>query len=176
MGIALAGAFSTCINPQYSESEILFQLQSTNAKLIVCHPLCLERVSNIMKESSLPPGFKVILMDTNEVSITVKDSLPKSSAYMSEFIDASIPVEVSSFTELNSCGFDSKNTLLTVPFSSGTTGKSKGVMLSHRNLTANIQQVLKMEGEQLQGSETVPRGRLLMPLPFFHIYGLTAGS
>jgi acyl-CoA synthetase (AMP-forming)/AMP-acid ligase II len=56
--------------------------------------------------------------------------------------------------------------LAALPYSSGTTGFPKGVMLTHRNLTANIMQV---EGVFRCGEDDV----LLAVLPYFHIYGLT---
>jgi acyl-CoA synthetase (AMP-forming)/AMP-acid ligase II len=56
--------------------------------------------------------------------------------------------------------------LAALPYSSGTTGFPKGVMLTHRNLVANIVQV---EGAFACGEEDV----LLAVLPYFHIYGLT---
>jgi acyl-CoA synthetase (AMP-forming)/AMP-acid ligase II len=53
-----------------------------------------------------------------------------------------------------------------LPYSSGTTGRPKGVMLSHRNLVANVQQSIPQLGMQ-------PDDRILAVLPFFHIYGMT---
>ena len=55
--------------------------------------------------------------------------------------------------------------IVVLPYSSGTTGVSKGVMLSHRNLVANIAQVVA--GADLHEDET-----LIAVLPFFHIYGM----
>ena len=54
-----------------------------------------------------------------------------------------------------------------LPYSSGTTGLPKGVMLSHRNIVANLRQ-LESTGHLNDGEET-----LVCFLPFFHIYGLT---
>jgi len=56
--------------------------------------------------------------------------------------------------------------LAVLPYSSGTTGLPKGVMLTHRNLVANISQTMPVE--RLQEGETT-----VGVLPFYHIYGMT---
>ena len=58
-----------------------------------------------------------------------------------------------------------------LPYSSGTTGRSKGVMLTHRNLVANLAQLEAMAPHvavPVDGDDVV-----LGLLPFFHIYGMT---
>ena len=55
--------------------------------------------------------------------------------------------------------------VVALPYSSGTTGVSKGVMLTHRNLIANIAQVTT--AAQIRSDE-----RFIAVLPFFHIYGM----
>ena len=62
--------------------------------------------------------------------------------------------------------FDPATHLAVLPYSSGTTGKPKGVMLSHRNLVANVEQSRQMITIE-------PVDRVLAFLPFFHIYGMT---
>jgi acyl-CoA synthetase (AMP-forming)/AMP-acid ligase II len=66
---------------------------------------------------------------------------------------------------------DSRATLATLPFSSGTTGLPKGVMLSHYNLVTNVYQTLT-PGELGAITED---DVLLCFLPLYHIYGLTIG-
>ena len=58
--------------------------------------------------------------------------------------------------------------LALIQYTSGTTGKPKGVMLTHRNLVANTLQTRHWMNEAQEGKE-----RFLCVLPFFHIYGLT---
>jgi acyl-CoA synthetase (AMP-forming)/AMP-acid ligase II len=53
-----------------------------------------------------------------------------------------------------------------LPYSSGTAGQPKGVILTHRNLVANLQQLRPV-------STIEPGARTLAVLPFFHIYGMT---
>ncbi|MDI3386454.1 4-coumarate--CoA ligase family protein [Streptomyces sp. B-S-A8] len=62
---------------------------------------------------------------------------------------------------------DPARDLAVLPYSSGTTGVPKGVMLTHRNIATNL--------AQLHPSMPLGQGeRILAVLPFFHIYGLTA--
>jgi acyl-CoA synthetase (AMP-forming)/AMP-acid ligase II len=67
-------------------------------------------------------------------------------------LDAQVPVDLDEH-------------ILVLPYSSGTTGLPKGVMLSHRNLVANVDQTLP--GVGIEAGDLTP-----MFLPFFHIYGL----
>ncbi|MEU4838525.1 AMP-binding protein [Nocardia testacea] len=60
---------------------------------------------------------------------------------------------------------DPATTVAVLPYSSGTTGQPKGVMLTHRNLVANLCQL-----ESIMGVNAADR--VLAVLPFFHIYGL----
>ena len=64
---------------------------------------------------------------------------------------------------------DPSEDLAVLPYSSGTTGLSKGVMLTHSNLVSNVQQILGRRGEA-----AVPREDdvILVHLPLFHIYGM----
>jgi 4-coumarate--CoA ligase len=55
--------------------------------------------------------------------------------------------------------------VVALPYSSGTTGLSKGVMLTHKNLVANVAQTLG-------AIPSAPDERLMAVLPFFHIYGM----
>ncbi|MER5951495.1 4-coumarate--CoA ligase family protein [Streptomyces sp. NPDC001904] len=62
---------------------------------------------------------------------------------------------------------DPADDVAALPYSSGTTGRPKGVMLTHRNIATNLAQLEPM-------MPMGPGDRILAVLPFFHIYGLTA--
>jgi 4-coumarate--CoA ligase len=59
----------------------------------------------------------------------------------------------------------SPDDIVCLPYSSGTTGISKGVMLTHKNLVANVAQVLS-------GADISEDEKFIAVLPFFHIYGM----
>jgi acyl-CoA synthetase (AMP-forming)/AMP-acid ligase II len=65
-----------------------------------------------------------------------------------------------------SVDIDPTEDVAALPYSSGTTGLPKGVMLTHRNLTANVAQIRPLQGMQVDDV-------ILAVLPFFHIYGMT---
>lgn len=169
LGISLAGGVSTNVNPLYSEKELQYQFDVTNTKLMFVHPLCLEKVLEVVDKKTT----KVIVMDQG-VHVDAH-SLKRQGLYvMSEMTTNSKKTpKYDHITEISK-GFD-PHSLVTVPFSSGTTGRSKGVMLTHKNLVSNVLQTMPYEGNFLKSPKKAERGTLLCPLPFFHIYGLTAG-
>jgi 4-coumarate--CoA ligase len=85
---------------------------------------------------------------------------------------AALPVEA--LYEADAAGVELprvlQSDLCALPFSSGTTGVSKGVMITHRNLVANLCSTLfDLERAELQPGHNVTLGLM----PFFHIYGFT---
>mmetsp|Transcript_9055 Transcript_9055/g.13613 ORF Transcript_9055/g.13613 Transcript_9055/m.13613 type:complete len:564 (+) Transcript_9055:70-1761(+) len=148
-GIALMGATSTPINPLYTEAEIEFQLKTTSAKMVIAHPMCIDKVKSVAKKLNIP----VLTLGNG-------DNEAKS---VDELIAAQEKTEAVN-VEVN------PDSTATVPFSSGTTGVPKGVVLSHRNLVSNILQLMPQEGRYF-GKD----GVLMVPLPFFHIFGMVVG-
>lgn len=167
-GIALAGGFSTTINPLYTPDEVSHQIEITGAKVLFVHPLCLDRAKEVAKKHNI--SLVTISNKPIEDGIPCIDDLINQETFSSIDLDSFVGGSSSSAT------FDSSS-LLTVPFSSGTTGRPKGVMLTHRNLTVNVLQGMEFEGKFLKpkNNDMSSRGTLLVPLPFFHIYGMLAG-
>jgi acyl-CoA synthetase (AMP-forming)/AMP-acid ligase II len=143
-GIAAAGCVMSPINSLYTPDEIAFQLRDSGAKTLITVSPFLDRAMAAVEKQ---PVDDVIVMDGAEGHASLLDLL--SSKAPSPQVD-----------------IDPANDLVTLPYSSGTTGLPKGVMLTHRNLVANVAQCKPLIN---LGEEE----RIIAVLPFFHIYGLT---
>ncbi|RBY93877.1 4-coumarate--CoA ligase family protein [Blastococcus sp. TBT05-19] len=143
-GIAAAGCVMSPINSLYTPDEIAFQLKDSGAKMLITISLFMDRAQVAVEKS---PVDEVIVLDGFEGKANLFDLLGEDAP--------SVQVDI-----------DPANDLVTLPYSSGTTGLPKGVMLTHRNLVANVAQCrpLISLGED---------ERIIAVLPFFHIYGLT---
>ncbi|OBJ01012.1 AMP-binding protein [Mycobacterium sp. 1465703.0] len=142
--VMAAGAAVTPMNPALTAGEMAKQIAAANAQVVICSVEAVEKAAEAADACRV--GHVFVLGDQN---------LPQAR----------------SFNELMTAGgavsgpdLDPRTALAALPFSSGTTGTAKGVMLTHRNLVANIEQ--HALGWLLDESDVVAA----VP-PFFHIYG-----
>ena len=87
---------------------------------------------------------------------------------------ATLPVESTEWTQADASGRVDPTTgaedLAVLLYTSGTTGRPKGAMLTHRALLANLEQLGQVEPRLVAPDDVV-----LLVLPLFHVYGLNAG-
>jgi acyl-CoA synthetase (AMP-forming)/AMP-acid ligase II len=136
------GAILTTINPAYTTPEVSFQLRDANVKLLVTTAALAARAREAVEAAA------------SSVEIVTVDDAPGLPSLASLAIDADPP----------SVTIDPASDVAVLPYSSGTTGLPKGVMLTHRNLIANLVQIDAIEARDLSAFVGV--------LPFFHIYGM----
>jgi len=148
----MAGATPTTMNPTYRDREVHHQMDTSEAVALVSDGPLLEGIG-----LSGLPGLRKVYAVRNTSGTGVE---PLSSLY-SYAGGAVIPQP----------RHDPRLTIATLPFSSGTTGLPKGVMLTHHNIVANVYQTLTSgEAGCIVESDVV-----LCYLPMYHIYGLTVG-
>ncbi|MFZ1007969.1 MAG: AMP-binding protein [Candidatus Sulfotelmatobacter sp.] len=142
----LAGGIPTLLNPTYREREVRYQLENSGAVLLITDGANLSGINL----AGLPNLRKVFC--TRE-----------QGSGCEPFTNLLKPVS-STLPQTNQ---GSEKTLAALPYSSGTTGLPKGVMLSHHNLVANVYQLLGPGASALNSEDTI-----LCFLPMYHIYGL----
>jgi long-chain acyl-CoA synthetase len=142
----LAGAIPTLLNPTYREREVRYQMENSGAVILITDGANMEGINL----SGLP--------DLRRVYTTRH---PAQGA--EPFANLLRPVTPVCGKPDQSC----EQTLAVLPYSSGTTGLPKGVMLSHYNLVANVYQLLGPNSTSFHASDNV-----LCCLPLYHIYGL----
>ena len=143
-GVASAGGVNTTINPTYTAKELRHQLLDSGATYLVTIPQFLEAALEA-------------ITDTEVKEIFVFGEAEGATPFADLMIAGEPPqIEI-----------DPKEDLVALPYSSGTTGLSKGVMLTHYNIVANLSQILGVEA-------TAETEVLMGILPFYHIYGMTA--
>lgn len=142
----LAGAIPTLLNPSYREREVRYQLENSGAVVLVSDGGCIAGINL----SGLPNLRRVY-------------TIRQAAAGAEPFANLLKPVSAT-FPKPEA---SSPQTLAALPYSSGTTGLPKGVMLSHYNLVANIYQLIGPNGSELNSGDNI-----LCALPLYHIYGL----
>ncbi|KAJ0709385.1 putative acid--thiol ligase [Helianthus annuus] len=148
-GASYLGAVSTMANPFFTSAEIIKQAKASNAKIIVT-------------QASHVPKIKEYAAE-NSIKMVCIDSAPEGCLHFTELVsgdETKLPeVEIS------------PDDVVALPYSSGTTGLPKGVMLTHKGLVTSVAQQVDGENPNLWiHSEDV----LMCVLPLFHIYSLNS--
>jgi acyl-CoA synthetase (AMP-forming)/AMP-acid ligase II len=143
-GATSAGGACTTVNPLYTADELARQLADAGARVLLTVPPFLDAA----RDAAAAAGVEDVVVVGEAQGATPFAELLADPADAPD-------VEI-----------DAENDLAVLPYSSGTTGLPKGVMLTHHNLVVNICQTQA-------GFPIEPDDTLIGVLPFFHIYGMT---
>ena len=161
LGAHLTGGVVTLINTQYRQVELRHILTDAEVRFCVTSPAG----ATELRPLSLPALYKLIVVGQPE---------PPTDAP-----DATAPIQDVAFEAFLQSGDEAQGEALAlsipaadapaiIGYTSGTTGRAKGALLLHRNLTANIAAITT-------AWRWTPDDRLLLVLPLFHAHGLMVG-
>lgn len=140
MGIVGSKRIFSGANPIYTVNEIVYQIENTNAKALLVHPSLLDTAIAAARKTNLPLNR---LFQFN-------DSLsPASQGVQDWFSILGSDDAANSYQWPKLNPDEAKTTIATINYSSGTTGLPKGVMISHRNLIANVMQTVYMRDQEM---------------------------
>ncbi len=142
-GVAYSGGTVSTANPTYTAAELNFQLTDSGASLLVTVPAFIDTAIEAAKGTNVR---QILTIDGAAEGATAIDD------FFADPLTEQVPVP--------------HDHVVVLPYSSGTTGLPKGVMLTQRNLVVNVDQSL--------GAIDIQPGEWTVGfLPFFHIYGQT---
>ncbi|AXF55347.1 long-chain-fatty-acid--CoA ligase [Salicibibacter kimchii] len=154
-GSLQAGAIVTQINPMLVGKELQHILMDSGAKTIVIYEPLLPVLEQIISDTFIENVIKVNLEGRN----TDHDIAVGFNQFL-EVGEPPLPVNINTSEDV-----------AVLQYTGGTTGRSKGAMLTHRNLLANVMQGAEFFNDTLEfGKE-----RVLTVIPLFHVYGMTSG-
>ncbi|CAO3667457.1 unnamed protein product [Rhizopus stolonifer] len=153
LGAVAAGGSTTTANPSYTSRELIYQLEMTKAKVVIAHESNVQVAIEAASTVGIPKSNIFVFGEQ-----VVRGILPYTQVLLSN--------RRATIEELSPEDADDRIAYLC--FSSGTTGRSKGVMTTHTNIIANILQYSALEAGHLNGEHA----KMIAVVPVFHIMGL----
>lgn len=184
LAVALLGGTTTTINPTYTVNELVYQLNDAGVRYLVAGPAVVDKALEGQRRSPVEEVFVLgeRLAAGAAGSAAASGGSSGGGSLVSRWLLRGLAAKGQSARPASGAtpliallannetapplAIDVAEDVVALPYSSGTTGLAKGVMLTHRNLVANICQ---MESSGLVTDKDVVIG----VLPFYHIYGLT---
>ncbi|PVH94089.1 4-coumarate-CoA ligase 2 [Periconia macrospinosa] len=163
LGISGAGCIYSGCNPAYGVEETVFQIQDTECKAILVEPPLVPTLLEAASKTNFPQNRIFLFSDKETGTIesiqdwrTILPSTSQAESWKWKILNAE----------------QSRTTVAALNYSSGTTGLPKGVMISHQNVIANVEQSIFMRDlEQPYKPSSRPQERWLGFLPLYHAYG-----
>jgi len=157
------GGIVVNVNPMYVERELEFQLRDAGVENILAFRDFYPRLQAIKETIHLK---RIILTDLDDLTQPLSPGIQRSGKTAGVFEYADL---LSKGDGLNVPSIKVKSDdVALLQYTGGTTGFSKGAILTHRNLVSNVVQCVSWNQGAERGQE-----RMLAVLPLFHVYGMT---
>jgi long-chain acyl-CoA synthetase len=179
-GIFKAGLVLVNTNPLYTQSEMIHQFSDSGAKALVVIDMFADRLPEVLPKTDIEHVVTVKVSQffpaavAGVIRVTQKywsKTLPKVTVPHTLFMDA-IAIGAKSLSEDKLRSYVSgvgKNSTAALQYTGGTTGVSKGAMLSHDNLVTNTLQLISMCGDYMRPGKEI----VVTALPLYHIFAFT---
>lgn len=179
-GIFKAGLVLVNTNPLYTKSEMIHQFSDSGAKALVVIDMFADRLPEVLPKTSIEHVVTVKISQyfpsvvAGVIRVTQKfwsKTLPKVTVPHTLFADAlSAGAKALTKEKLNSYTSTlSGDSVAALQYTGGTTGVSKGAMLSHHNLVTNTLQLISMCGDYMRPGKEI----VVTALPLYHIFAFT---
>ena len=174
-GIFRAGLVVVNVNPLYTSRELKHQLVDSGAKCIVILENFAHVLDDVIADTSLSQVVTTGVGDllswpksllTNFVLRYIKKSVPRYSFDSSIALLDALRTGAGKVLDVVDIGYAD---IAYLQYTGGTTGVSKGAMLSHRNMVFNVQQTMVWQGDAYKGVEPIVA---ITALPLYHIFSL----
>ena len=174
-GIFRAGLVAVNVNPLYTARELEHQLKDSGAKCIVILENFAHTLEDVIEATNVEHVIITGVGDmlsfpkgalTNFVLRHVKKAVPRYSLPGSLRFDAALRTGSSSTLTPVELGFAD---IAFLQYTGGTTGVSKGAMLSHRNMVSNVEQTIAWQTNAYEGLDGPTA---ITALPLYHIFSL----
>ncbi len=160
LGVLYAGAVNVPLSIKLNESELLFRVKHSDSKYVITSKFQLPKLRHILAEC--PMVEKVIVFDEiedkQENEIFLSEILEMGDAFLAKnedlFIQRYKSIEPDDYANIS--------------YTSGTTADPKGILLTHRNYTANVEQAHSVIG-------VTPEDKMLIIIPLDHCFAHVAG-
>ncbi len=167
LGILRAGGVQVNVNPMYTARELEHQLNDADVETIVVFSGSTETLAEVVSHTKI----KNVIVTTLDDLINLGLPSPPADPGLTDpiaFTDAIASGHDAELEHVDITGDD----LIYLQYTGGTTGLSKGAMLSHRNLVANIMQFECCAGDYINLGEDV----VVTAIPMYHIFALMVNT
>lgn len=166
-GIIRVGGVQVNVNPMYTARELKHQLNDAQVDTIIVFSPSTKMLADIIDTTDIKNVITVNLDDLVNKGLPCQPVDPRLTATI-RFTDALTQGENLALAEPTLCQAD----LLFLQYTGGTTGLSKGAMLSHGNLIANILQFEEFAKNHIHYGNDV----VITAIPMYHIFALMANT